>query len=623
MQALRIASFMNRPTLLTIQTLVMMGPYLTNSGKFLDASALFGLTVRLAQSVGCEYPSSGSRTMSTQLSYPVHRDPHQVDPPLPLKDITSRKSLWWWMLQMDQHYSMALGRPLAMSSIGECAAPEPITPDPVLESLSNYTTQFTSLGREILSAGYMGNDQIDRFTDDLLSLKQTLPSPLQFDETWLNHDHVIPGWPLDAQASILHAKTHNFLILLNQKRTDNFSLNGHPSSVELSNHLPVNGVEYRPRGQAQVLASCRALLAVFEFLKTRVRASMISWTMGQMAFNAAMILTLSMLETKETTDLRAVQLTYSTFIEMNKLGIHKLAGAAVKTLGSLLKDFDSGDMIKEKYKLQQGMLLLEDPDSQGLSSGSFSSLNYQIGVGSILSDRPGKKRDSGGPEFHGSLVPANKSALAQRRKAQRNPYPGRDGRSRIPSKKSSSSKPPPSPFRRSQSREVSPKKPKQEPLTVDLAHAFNILPQTTSYDFLSPTLSEPAAHNGIFASEHVYQPLQMAEFDGLSHSPQQLTLDSMSHSQTTNGFLHTSRPPPFVPHNTPTDTHMQPLDHQDPQMISAGLLDLSNFQPTTEQQQQQHLINFNLDTQGYIQNPQYGHAHFEMTSIPVDFSPPY
>lgn len=55
MQALRIASFMNRPTLLTIQTLVMMGPYLTNSGKFLDASALFGLTVRLAQSVGCEY----------------------------------------------------------------------------------------------------------------------------------------------------------------------------------------------------------------------------------------------------------------------------------------------------------------------------------------------------------------------------------------------------------------------------------------------------------------------------------------------------------------------------------------------------------------------------------------
>lgn len=492
-------------------------------------------------------------------------------------------------------------------------------PDPVLESLCNYTTQFTSLGREILSAGYMGNDQIDRFTDDLLSMKQTLPSLLQFDETWLNQDHLIPGWPLDVQASILHAKTHNFLILLNQKRIDNFPHLSNGSSVELSNRLSANGFEYTARGQAQVLVSCRALLAVFEFLKTRVRASMISWTMGQMAFNAAMILTLSMLETKETTDLTAVQLSYSTFIEMNKLGIHKLAGAAVEKLGSLLKDFDSGDMIKEKYKLQQGMLLLEDPDSQGLSSGSFSPLNYQVGVGSILSTRPSKRRNSGGPEFRGSLVSANKSALAQRRKVQRNPYPGRDRRSRIPSKKSPL-KTPRSPFRRSLSREVSPKKPKPEPLTVDLAHGFNILPQTKPYEFLSPTLSEPATHSGMFTSEHVYQPLQLADFEGLSHSPRQLTLDSMAHSHPTNGFLHTSRPPPFVPHNTPTDPHMQPLNHQDPQMISASLLELTNFQPTTEQQQ---LINYNLDNQGYIQNPQYGNTHFEMTSIPVGFSPPY
>ena len=44
---------MNRPTLYAIEALVMMGPYLTNSGKFLDASALFGGTIRLAQSIGC------------------------------------------------------------------------------------------------------------------------------------------------------------------------------------------------------------------------------------------------------------------------------------------------------------------------------------------------------------------------------------------------------------------------------------------------------------------------------------------------------------------------------------------------------------------------------------------
>lgn len=54
MQALRVASFMNRPTLLGLETLIMIGPYLTNSGKFLDAWALFGVTIRLAQSIGCK-----------------------------------------------------------------------------------------------------------------------------------------------------------------------------------------------------------------------------------------------------------------------------------------------------------------------------------------------------------------------------------------------------------------------------------------------------------------------------------------------------------------------------------------------------------------------------------------
>lgn len=46
---------MNRPTLRTVAALVMMSPYLTNSGKFLDASALFGMTVRLAQSLSCKF----------------------------------------------------------------------------------------------------------------------------------------------------------------------------------------------------------------------------------------------------------------------------------------------------------------------------------------------------------------------------------------------------------------------------------------------------------------------------------------------------------------------------------------------------------------------------------------
>ena len=54
MQCLRLAAFTNRPTLLAIQALSMMTPYLTYSGNFLDASALFALTVRLAQAIGCK-----------------------------------------------------------------------------------------------------------------------------------------------------------------------------------------------------------------------------------------------------------------------------------------------------------------------------------------------------------------------------------------------------------------------------------------------------------------------------------------------------------------------------------------------------------------------------------------
>ena len=54
MQALRTASFMNRPTVLVIQTLLAIGTYLTCTSKFLDAWALFGITIRLAQGLGCE-----------------------------------------------------------------------------------------------------------------------------------------------------------------------------------------------------------------------------------------------------------------------------------------------------------------------------------------------------------------------------------------------------------------------------------------------------------------------------------------------------------------------------------------------------------------------------------------
>ena len=52
MQALRTASFMSRPTIRVIETLLIIDAYLANTGKSLDASSLFAITVRLAQGLG-------------------------------------------------------------------------------------------------------------------------------------------------------------------------------------------------------------------------------------------------------------------------------------------------------------------------------------------------------------------------------------------------------------------------------------------------------------------------------------------------------------------------------------------------------------------------------------------
>ncbi|KAL8673427.1 MAG: hypothetical protein Q9168_002170 [Polycauliona sp. 1 TL-2023] len=365
MQCLRLASYCNRPKLLTVETLVMLGPYLTNSGRFLDAWALFGTTIRLAQSIG------------------LHRDPDRLNPPVPAKEAAARRCLWWWIMYMDQQYSITLGRPLGISSMGDCPPPEPLVQDPLVQSHSNYVSQFTILTRQILSAGYLNANQIDDFTEQLLALKRTLPSIIQFDETWLNPDKPVPGWPLDMQAATLHAKTHTYILLLNRQRTSGES-NPQPG--------PTTTVYYSSRGRHRVLQSCRAVLHAFDFFHMRVPAGLVCWTTGQQAFNAAMLLVYAMLETNEATDLEAVQRAYTAFLDMQRLGIHRLAAAAVDRLGSLLKEVPSGEIPRESIMGQSGMLLLEDPGLQGFLDGGFSPLTFHTGDNILPLDRPRKQR---------------------------------------------------------------------------------------------------------------------------------------------------------------------------------------------------------------------------------------
>ena len=188
MQALRIGSFMSRPTLLGIQALVMMGPYLTNSGRFLDAWTLFGTTIRLAQSIG------------------LHRHPKFLDPTPSLRECIVRRTLWWWMLHMDQQYSVTLGRPLGISGIGDCPPPQPLTTNATMLRLGEFIDQFTVLARQILSSNEMMSvGAVDGYTDKFITLWDTMPTSLQFTEIWIQQSTQLPEWPLEVMAT---SKSH-------------------------------------------------------------------------------------------------------------------------------------------------------------------------------------------------------------------------------------------------------------------------------------------------------------------------------------------------------------------------------------------------------------------------------
>ena len=351
----------------------------------------------------------------------------------------ARKNIWWWMLHMDQQYSMTLGRPLGISSMGDCPAPELLIPNPVIQSLSNYIGQFTILSRQIMSAGYLTNHQIDLYTDQLLALKETLPELILFDETWLDEQKPLPPWPLDAQAAVFYGKTHNLLILLNRQRLENTHYEK-DSAVDLMAEFSSGDREQVPRGRERVLRSCRALLDAMEFFRSRLRVAMICWTMGQQAFNAAMILTLSMLETGDTQDLGVVQQTYSTFLEMNRLGIHKLAGAAVEKLGGLMKEFQSGELAKETVMGKQGMILLEDPGLQGFLPGGFTPLNFQMAGSSIPFTNAGTgwaASGAGGSTAAERPVGSPSPPLPAGKKRQRKTVTGSGLKPRVPLKKPS------------------------------------------------------------------------------------------------------------------------------------------------------------------------------------------
>ncbi|KAI4100982.1 MAG: hypothetical protein LQ339_005303 [Xanthoria mediterranea] len=597
MQCLRLASFCNRPKLLTVKTLVMLGPYLTNSGRFLDAWALFGTTIRLAQSIGRESNLPTGPKILLTIVVSVHRDPDRLNPPVPVKEAAARRGLWWWIMYMDQQYSITLGRPLGISSMGDCPPPEPLVQDALIQSHSNYISQFTILTRQILSAGYLNANQIDDFTEQLLALKRTLPNMIQFDETWLNADKPVPSWPLDMQAASLHAKTHTYILLLNRQRT---------TGEGDSQPGPTTTVHRNSRGRHRVLQSCRAVLHAFDFFHTRVPAGLVCWTTGQQAFNAAMLLVYAMLETNEPSDLEAVQRAYTAFLDMQRLGIHRLAGAAVDRLGNLLKEVPSAETPRESIMGQSGMLLLEDPGLQGFLDGGFSPLTFHPDDNSLPVDRPRKQRRTTTSKKEPEPGDVKPAVTARSTKAVSQPkiHSGRGSKPRpisTPKTASRSSRPT---MRQRHSGLPSPSMTEPSDrmqIPTDVTHwpldsrSLNSVDMTHHHERNSPPLVSPnQAIFGGFPTNEFDTPTPMAHsqsFNGISRAPTAFSEGRPGfphHQSGSDPIMHTgSYTTQMTPHNlTPTD--LTPTEIAHGAFHTTPRLDFATYNHFTQPQMHQH-----------------------------------
>ncbi|KAF1830280.1 hypothetical protein BDW02DRAFT_559327 [Decorospora gaudefroyi] len=409
MQALRLSSFMHKPSLLAIQTLIVVEKYLTNSGRFLEAFTLFGTTIRLAHSIG------------------LHRHPKYLDPAPPTeKDCTIRQNMWWHMLHMDEEYSMTLGRPLGISGLGDSGWPCELTTDPTVLQFRDFVNHFTVLARQILSSDRLTNLRIDEFTDALRGLLETIPDLLQFCPSWIRPESTVPDWPLSGiaagitphsvlknanTATVYYCKTHTYLVLLNRQRIEKLTP---PSTIDLAipsfpavnlvgpsaHPSPTASPKSSLRGRALVLSSCEDILSVFHFFYHRDPGALSDWTLSQQAFNSCMILLSDALECGAVTPgASKAECAFVVFKELDEGGVHGLAAVAVEKISCRLRELHRlvqevgqrrGDDAATHQTNQtqdrcptdmvmsnSGMLLLEDPGLQAFAHEAFEPIAWR------------------------------------------------------------------------------------------------------------------------------------------------------------------------------------------------------------------------------------------------------
>ena len=180
MCALRHASFLSHPTLSAVQTLTIIGACLMNSGRSHDARKIFSWAVHLAQSIG------------------LHRDPKHLELRPPIDECSTRQTLWWSMLHMDQQYSVTLGQALSISDIGDCPPPAPPAVDEAIIGLYTSIQNFTILARQILSNCETTDlTTIHTFIQTLVALWRETPAAVRFTDSWVQPQKQLPESPLE------------------------------------------------------------------------------------------------------------------------------------------------------------------------------------------------------------------------------------------------------------------------------------------------------------------------------------------------------------------------------------------------------------------------------------------
>ena len=270
---------------------------------------------------------------------------------------------------MDQQYSIALGRPLAVSSVGDCPWVNPIDKGREQRCLDGFTNRFTLLSRKILSENNPSITQSREFAILILKFRDTIPTPMRFEDDWMVEER----FGLKYQdAALLHGQIHHLLLMLFRQQ-QNIARLSKDNTGQRSGIIESQIVDTELPTSGQILNSCRAILKVFTWFNSCDSVPMIGWTARQQALNAAWTM---MVEAEDDKDIGMAQETYNIFVGLDSLGLHSLMTEAIGSLGMLLVAHRARNSLEVATLRQQGLVLLENAELFGTLPFVLSPVTY-------------------------------------------------------------------------------------------------------------------------------------------------------------------------------------------------------------------------------------------------------